>query len=88
VAVMASNPICLDDGSFGPVVQACRDGFDFTVTFERTILSILPSSIFIVAAVARSAFLARWRRMRVARSGAFQFSKLVCDRHVWCSSGD
>lgn len=75
---MVSPPICLDDNSFGPVVQGCRDNFDFTVAFERVFLSIVPSAIFVVVAIARSCYLALWSRIRVARSGTFQFFKLVC----------
>ncbi|KAH7310266.1 ABC transporter [Rhexocercosporidium sp. MPI-PUGE-AT-0058] len=40
---------CGDD-SFGPGVQSsnCRGGFDFTVSFEESILAILPAACFIV----------------------------------------
>jgi len=37
------------DNVFGPVVAPpCRHGFDFTLLFEQTILSIAPSSIFLL----------------------------------------
>ncbi|RDH24886.1 P-loop containing nucleoside triphosphate hydrolase protein [Aspergillus niger ATCC 13496] len=39
------------DESWGPWAQSCRGGFDFTLTFEDTILIILPSIIFIVASL-------------------------------------
>lgn len=43
----------LADQEFGPRVQVrCRE-FDFTVTFEQSILSILPSALFIVLASIR-----------------------------------
>ena len=36
------------DDSFGPAVDgACRDGFDFTLFFEQTILSIAPSILLL-----------------------------------------
>ena len=45
---------CKDDSTFGPAVAAtaCRD-FDFTLTFESSILSILPSTIFLLFACVR-----------------------------------
>lgn len=37
------------DNVFGPVIApACRHGFDFTLLFEQSILSIAPSSIFLI----------------------------------------
>ncbi|PYH55841.1 uncharacterized protein BO96DRAFT_434762 [Aspergillus niger CBS 101883] len=39
------------DESWGPWAQSCRGGFDFTLTFEDTILIILPSILFIVASL-------------------------------------
>ncbi|GLA25135.1 hypothetical protein AnigIFM63326_001749 [Aspergillus niger] len=39
------------DESWGPWAQSCRGGFDFTLTFEDTILTILPSILFIVASL-------------------------------------
>ncbi|KAI5463411.1 P-loop containing nucleoside triphosphate hydrolase protein [Mariannaea sp. PMI_226] len=39
------------DDAFGPVVAAaCRKGFDFTITFEQSILVLLPASCLLVAA--------------------------------------
>ncbi|KAJ7499429.1 P-loop containing nucleoside triphosphate hydrolase protein [Mycena latifolia] len=51
---------CLDDSHFGPQSH-CRT-FDFTVTFEASILLILPSTIFICVA-APSIWIAKpWRK--------------------------
>ncbi|KAK3337596.1 putative multidrug resistance-associated protein [Cercophora scortea] len=39
------------DGSFGPGVPRiddCRGGFDFTVTFEESVFSVLPACIFLL----------------------------------------
>ncbi|KAL6807485.1 P-loop containing nucleoside triphosphate hydrolase protein [Trichoderma camerunense] len=36
------------DNVFGPIVAPCRRQFDFTFLFEESILSILPSSLFLV----------------------------------------
>lgn len=44
------SAICAQDASFGPG-SACRS-LDFTITFEQTILSILPSAITILVAAA------------------------------------
>lgn len=50
--------MCGDD-SFGPALQACRSGvgrndFDFTLLFEQSILSILPSAFLLLAAALRN----------------------------------
>jgi ATP-binding cassette subfamily C (CFTR/MRP) protein 1 len=37
------------DNAFGPAISsACRSGFDFTVMFEQSILSILPSALLLL----------------------------------------
>ncbi|KAH7319081.1 putative ATP-binding cassette transporter [Rhexocercosporidium sp. MPI-PUGE-AT-0058] len=41
------------DNVFGPVVQGCRDNFDFTLLFEQTILSISPATIFLLLMLTR-----------------------------------
>ncbi|KAK5658121.1 hypothetical protein OQA88_2677 [Cercophora sp. LCS_1] len=51
--------VCQNDGSIGPAVIGCRDDFDFTKTFEQSFLSIAPSSLFILAALARVTDLTR-----------------------------
>jgi ATP-binding cassette, subfamily C (CFTR/MRP), member 1 len=37
------------DDAFGPKVEVCRQGFDFTLLFEQTIMSAVPSALLIVA---------------------------------------
>ncbi|PWY78579.1 hypothetical protein BO94DRAFT_183182 [Aspergillus sclerotioniger CBS 115572] len=49
----------LADRRFGPQVQVRCRSFDFTVTFEQSILSILPSILFITSAAFRIALLYR-----------------------------
>lgn len=49
---------CVDDSSFGPVVNRCRDNFDFTLKFELLFFSIIPASIFIGLSIPRLAYLA------------------------------
>lgn len=52
---MAANNTCVSQGGydFGPVVDPCVRKFDFTLLFEDTILSIIPSAIFVVLAALR-----------------------------------
>src|SRR5690242_19330662 len=45
------------DALFGPAYVGPGRTFDFTVLFEDTILTILPASLFLVAAVARATWL-------------------------------
>ncbi|OLN87143.1 Canalicular multispecific organic anion transporter 2-like protein 1 [Colletotrichum chlorophyti] len=40
---------CRNDREFGPAVVGCRGDFDFTVAFELSILSILPSCLFLLS---------------------------------------
>ncbi|KAJ5139829.1 P-loop containing nucleoside triphosphate hydrolase protein [Penicillium atrosanguineum] len=43
-----------DEDLFGPVVNAsCHNGFDFTLLFEELILTLIPASLFFLAASAR-----------------------------------
>ncbi|KAL3427034.1 hypothetical protein PVAG01_00542 [Phlyctema vagabunda] len=41
------------DDTFGPLVSSCRRSFDFTLLFEESFLSIVPSTFFILLAVLR-----------------------------------
>ncbi|POR31166.1 ABC transporter C family member 12 [Tolypocladium paradoxum] len=49
------------DGVFGPGVwgKGCRGGFDFTLAFEESILTILPAAVFLLLSAPRSAHLLR-----------------------------
>ncbi|KAF7539141.1 hypothetical protein G7Z17_g12477 [Cylindrodendrum hubeiense] len=52
----SSTPECAPsaDNAFGPMIGVeCRQGFDFTVTFEQSILVVLPASLLILAAPLR-----------------------------------
>ncbi|KAL5086662.1 hypothetical protein Trisim1_008747 [Trichoderma cf. simile WF8] len=53
------------DNVFGPQVHGCREDFDFTLLFEQSILSILPSLIFLLLALSRC-FLV-WKRPTLLR---------------------
>src|SRR3569833_1840858 len=64
---------CPEDLTLGPAALGCRGGFDFTLACEETVLSIIPSSLFIVLSTSRiwSLFLAessaRGWRLRTAK---------------------
>ncbi|KAI0536463.1 putative ATP-binding cassette transporter [Xylaria digitata] len=60
---------------FGPAVPECRRAFDFTLFFEELFFKLLPSILFLVAAVARVAVLAR-SSPRV-RFGSLYFAKIA-----------
>jgi hypothetical protein len=67
------------DQAFGPSIsQRCR-GFDFTMMFEQTILSILPSSIFLILVVCRSYYL-HGSTVKIGPNylGAFKAVKFLC----------
>lgn len=54
------------DEHFGPFIpSACRGGFDFTLSFEQDILSIVPNVLFVLAAVLRLSLLVKRPRKSV-----------------------
>ncbi|KAH6652223.1 putative ABC multidrug transporter [Truncatella angustata] len=55
--------ICPGDRSFGPAVVGCRNDFDFSITFEETILSIVPSGLFILIAAWRLHTLTSYQKL-------------------------
>ncbi|KAI3390389.1 hypothetical protein diail_9824 [Diaporthe ilicicola] len=69
-----TNSSRCDDFNFRPVL-GCRGDFDFSLIFEHTILSLAPSSIFLLLASVRLFSLLQ-RKKRVAAGRAFQLFKL------------
>jgi ATP-binding cassette subfamily C (CFTR/MRP) protein 1 len=64
------------DNAFGPTVAApCRDGFDFTFTFEQYFFIIAPCALVLVAAPPRLYFLSRLQPMVDGKG--FKLIKLV-----------
>ncbi|KAK7418553.1 hypothetical protein QQX98_003898 [Neonectria punicea] len=64
----SSTPHCASsaDTAFGPMVDAdCRQGFDFTVTFEQSVFIVLPASLLLLVAPLRLLHL-RKARVKVA----------------------
>ena len=70
-----ARDVCPEDDRFGPIVHDCRDNFDFTLLFEQAFFSIAPSSVFIVLATIRVAYL--FRRPRIVWGSRFQAFKIV-----------
>ncbi|PWY65371.1 multidrug resistance protein MDR [Aspergillus sclerotioniger CBS 115572] len=67
--------VCGDDG-FGPQVNHCRGGFDFTLLFEECFLSIAPSALLLLALPFRYKQLWRKRNLKVLQSPLY-WAKLV-----------
>jgi hypothetical protein len=59
------------DNYFGPQVKGCPGIFDFTLLFEQTILSIVPSSMLLLAFPLRLALLNR-RNFETRRNSLVQ----------------
>ncbi|KAL7413440.1 P-loop containing nucleoside triphosphate hydrolase protein [Mrakia frigida] len=51
--------LCGNDGSFGPSSSCRKGGLDFTITFEQSILSLVPNILFLLFALLRIYFLSR-----------------------------
>lgn len=60
-----ANPDCsrFVDDALGPVVDPCARTFDFTLHFEETVLSIVPSAIFLILSFLRVTKLACKKRI-------------------------
>lgn len=56
---VTSNTPCPYDNTFGPAVGDRRGGFDFTLLFEQTILSIVPNVVLLLLAPFRIVHLLR-----------------------------
>lgn len=75
LATETANLICHDDTTLGPFVSGCRGNFDFTLLFEETVFSILPSACFLILSAYRLWSLRR--RPVVDGSAILKYSKLV-----------
>ncbi|KAI3332296.1 putative ATP-binding cassette transporter [Xylariaceae sp. AK1471] len=60
---------------FGPAVTECRREFDFTLFFEELFFKLLPSTLFLITAIARIAVLAK--SPPKVRLGVLYFAKIV-----------
>jgi hypothetical protein len=68
------------DNTFGPAATDCRGNFDFTLLFEESVLSILPSALFLLIVPYR--FLHIYRGSRKVRRSVLQTVKLVSSPSV------
>ena len=65
-----------NDRQFGPAVyNDCRDGFDFTLLFEQSMLTLLPAGLALAGFSSRLIYLARTKTQ--ARWGSLGVLKLV-----------
>lgn len=64
------------DDTFGPWAGSCRGGFDFTLLFEESILSLLPLCLLLLVVPLRIPYLIK-RNIKVNQS-LLSPSKLVC----------
>ena len=71
---------CPGDDAFGPVIQGCRDAFDFTMFFERILLSILPNGVFLVISLFQIVALLRRGARGYGASSRLLAAKSVCTR--------
>ena len=72
---MGSRYCDVVDDSFGPWAGSCRGGFDFTLFFEGTMLSILPLAFMLSIIPLRAWYLLK-RTTKVER-GVLLTAKLV-----------
>ncbi|KAI4279834.1 MAG: hypothetical protein L6R38_004935, partial [Xanthoria sp. 2 TBL-2021] len=63
---MSSSSCPVIDDTFGPYAGSCRGGFDFTLLFQESILSILPLCILLLVVPFRVLYLVR-RTIKVDR---------------------
>lgn len=77
--------LCVNDDTFGPAARGCRGDFDFTLVFERTILSIFPNACFAILAVVRLTILSR--RPRIIDHIMLRNAKIVSRRPELLHSG-
>lgn len=73
---MSASSCRLVDDTFGPSVGRCRGGFDFTLLFEESILSLLPLVLLLGIVPLRILYL--FKRSLKVTGRALLLSKLVC----------
>lgn len=74
----SSSELCppTAESAFGPIVQGCRNDFDFTLTFEQAVFTIGPSAVFVLASAVRLPYLF-FRRERLIEANTFKWLKVV-----------
>lgn len=79
-ATSAAGHALTAEGWFGPTVQGCRDNFDFTLSFEQYIFTILPASALLIVAPLRIFHLRKLPA--VVRGSLLRRLKLVRSSHT------
>ncbi|KAL1621164.1 hypothetical protein SLS54_005659 [Diplodia seriata] len=69
--------VCGSDSSFGPAVGACRGGFDFTLTFEESVISTL-------YAISSTLLFALWANLDTYKTNTSIASSCVEFLSSWC----
>lgn len=77
---MPNNSWAADD-QFGPAIKGTRSSFDFTLLFENTFLTIVPSTIFLLAALLRVRSL--YEVPKKVASSWNRLQKIVCLLQKW-----
>lgn len=77
---VSSSTCYNDDVIIGPVVTGCRDDFDFTISFEDTFLSLVPSACFLVLALLRVIYL--YDKPTIVNGRSLQGVKAVSHQHA------
>ncbi|KAF4958674.1 hypothetical protein FGADI_2224 [Fusarium gaditjirri] len=70
------------DDSFGPYAGDCRGGFDFTLLFEESILTIPITVLVLLAAPCRVLYLLHKNKVKVENS-RWLYCKIICFLILW-----
>jgi ATP-binding cassette subfamily C (CFTR/MRP) protein 1 len=79
MALSSLSPCTRLDNSFGPHAGDCRGGFDFTLLFEETILTLLPIGILLIVLPLRICFLLK--RSKKVKAGNLLVAVKIVSRH-------
>ena len=69
--------VCPSDAFFGPGIGSCRGGLDSSLSFEESILGIIPQVAILLLAPLRLATLRR-RQDRITKNSHLAYLKTVC----------
>ncbi|KAB8214073.1 hypothetical protein BDV33DRAFT_228584 [Aspergillus novoparasiticus] len=81
---MAEQACDRGDNAFGPKVRGCRDETDFTLFFEQSFFSLLPSICFLVCSLHRYLKLAKKERVLKSSLDGLMFAKLTAITALGC----
>jgi hypothetical protein len=74
------SPCARLDDSFGPHAGDCRGGFDFTLLFEETILTLLPQGLVLLVLPPLVWFLLKRTKKVVA--GSYHAAVKIVSMHI------